>query len=67
MARTPIHPGEILADELAALGVTPTELSRQLAVPPKRMTQIIQGQAGDRRRYGLAPRPLVSDKRAVLA
>ena len=43
MARTPIHPGEILADELAALGVTPTELSRQLAVPPKRMTQIIQG------------------------
>jgi len=43
MARTPIHPGDILADELAELGVTPTELSRQLAVPPNRITQIIQG------------------------
>ena len=43
MARTPIHPGEILADELSELGVTPTELSRQLAVPPNRITQIIQG------------------------
>jgi addiction module HigA family antidote len=43
MARTPIHPGEILADELAEIGVTPTELSRQIAVPPNRITQIIQG------------------------
>jgi len=43
MARTPIHPGEILADELAELGVTPTELSRQIAVPPNRITQIVQG------------------------
>ena len=30
MPRPAIHPGEILADELAELGVTPTELSRQL-------------------------------------
>lgn len=43
MARTPIHPGEMLADELAELGITPTELSRQLAVPANRITQIIQG------------------------
>jgi len=43
MARTPIHPGEILADELAELGVTATELSRQIAVPPNRITQIVQG------------------------
>lgn len=43
MARTPIHPGEILADELAELGITPTALARQLAVPPNRITQIIQG------------------------
>ena len=43
MSRTPIHPGEILAGELSELGVTPTELSRQLAVPPNRITQIIQG------------------------
>jgi plasmid maintenance system antidote protein VapI len=34
MARPAIHPGEILADELQGLGVTPTELSRQIAAPP---------------------------------
>jgi antitoxin HigA-1 len=43
MTRPAIHPGEILADELAELGITPTELSRQIAVPPNRVTQIIQG------------------------
>ncbi len=43
MTRPAIHPGEILADELEELGVTPTELSRQIAVPPNRMSQIIQG------------------------
>lgn len=43
MPRPAIHPGEILADELSELGVTPTELSRQLNVPPNRITQIVQG------------------------
>jgi addiction module HigA family antidote len=43
MARPAIHPGEILGDELAGLGVTPTELSRQLGVPANRITQIVQG------------------------
>lgn len=43
MARPAIHPGEILADELEEIGVTPTELARQLAVPPNRLSQIIQG------------------------
>ena len=43
MARTPIHPGEILADELDALGVRPTELSRQIRVPANRISQIING------------------------
>jgi addiction module HigA family antidote len=43
MARPAIHPGEILADELEELSVTPTELARQLKVPANRMTQIVQG------------------------
>jgi addiction module HigA family antidote len=43
MSRPAIHPGEILAEELAGLGVTPTELARQLKVPANRITQIIQG------------------------
>ena len=41
MTRPPIHPGEILADELEEIGITPTELARQLHVPPNRMSQII--------------------------
>src|SRR6202011_1197365 len=41
--RPAIHPGEILADELEELDVTPTELSRQNDVPPNRVPQIIQG------------------------
>jgi antitoxin HigA-1 len=43
MARPAIHPGEILADELSELEITPTELSRQICVPPNRISQIIQG------------------------
>lgn len=44
--RPAIHPGEILADELADLGVTATSLARQIKVPPNRLTQIIRGQRG---------------------
>ena len=43
MARPPIHPGEILADELRELGTTPAELARRIAVPANRITQIIHG------------------------
>jgi len=41
--RPAIHPGEVLADELEDIGISPTELSRQLAVPANRVSQIIQG------------------------
>lgn len=43
MARTPIHPGEILADELVELGMNATELARLIDVPPNRISQIIAG------------------------
>src|SRR3954453_2338083 len=43
MTRTPIHPGEILAEELNELGVSPAELSRQLAVPARQIQQIVSG------------------------
>ena len=43
MSRPAIHPGEILGEELAEIGVTPTELARQLRVPANRITQIVQG------------------------
>ncbi len=44
--RPPIHPGEILADELVELGVTPTELARQIEVPANRLSEIVRGRRG---------------------
>jgi antitoxin HigA-1 len=41
MARTPVHPGEILADELEEIGISAAELARTLAVPANRISQII--------------------------
>ena len=43
MAREAIHPGEFLIDELEEIGITPTELSRRIDVPPNRISQIIRG------------------------
>lgn len=43
MPSTPIHPGEILADELEELQMSAAELARAIHVPPNRLTQIIAG------------------------
>lgn len=43
MSRTPIHPGEILKEELEALCISATSLARQIQVPPNRITGIING------------------------
>ena len=43
MARPPIHPGEILADELEELQLSAAELGRTLHVPTNRITQILNG------------------------
>ena len=43
MAREPIHSGEFLADELAEIKITATELSRQIDVPANRISQIVRG------------------------
>jgi antitoxin HigA-1 len=39
----PIHPGEILADELEALDMTAAELARELHVPSNRLYQLVAG------------------------
>jgi antitoxin HigA-1 len=39
----PIHPGEILADELMELNKSPTELARELHVPANRISQLVAG------------------------
>lgn len=40
------QPGEVLAQRLEAIGVSPTELARQLGVLANRITQIINGKRG---------------------
>ena len=44
MALTAIHPGEHLAEELKALGMSAAELARKLDVPTNRITGILNGQ-----------------------
>ena len=43
MLRRAVHPGRILKEELAEIGVTPTEFARQIDVPANRVSQIING------------------------
>ncbi len=42
----PVHPGEILAEELEELGLSANALARALSVPPNRITAILRGQRG---------------------
>ena len=43
MTAPPVHPGFVLGQEIAALGVSPSELARQIAVPANRISQILSG------------------------
>lgn len=43
MARTAIHPGEHLAEQLRALDMSAAELPRSLRVATNRITQILRG------------------------
>ena len=41
MTRTPIHPGEILGDELEETGLTARKLADAIEVPPNRLYQLL--------------------------
>jgi addiction module HigA family antidote len=43
MARAPIHPGEILGDELQETGLTAKKLADVIEVPPNRLYQLLAG------------------------
>ena len=42
----PIHPGEILADELKEIGLTKNQFAKALHVPANRITAIVNGTRG---------------------
>lgn len=44
MPQIPIHPGEVLADDLKELGMSAAALARNLGVPTNRITEILNGQ-----------------------
>ena len=43
MTRTPIHPGEILGDELEETGLSAKKLADLIEVPPNRLYQVLAG------------------------
>ena len=42
----PVHPGEVLRDELDELGLSANALSKALGLPVNRVTMILNGQRG---------------------
>ena len=42
----PVHPGEILREELDAIGLSANALSQALGVPVNRITMILNGRRG---------------------
>lgn len=42
----PVHPGEILGEELEELGLSANALAKALGVPTNRITAILKGQRG---------------------
>ncbi|MES2562550.1 MAG: HigA family addiction module antitoxin [Pseudomonadota bacterium] len=44
MARSAIHPGEHLTEQLRELGMSAAELGRRLEVPTNRITGVLNGQ-----------------------
>ena len=44
MPQIPIHPGQVLADDLKELGMSAAALARNLGVPTNRVTEILNGQ-----------------------
>ncbi len=45
-AMPPVHPGEILKDELIELGLSANAFAKALGVPTNRITMILRGQRG---------------------
>ena len=43
MAREPVHPGEILREDLDAVGMSAADLARRIGVPADRIARILDG------------------------
>lgn len=43
---TPVHPGEVLQDELEEIGLTQTALAKHIGILPKTVNEICRGKRG---------------------
>jgi addiction module HigA family antidote len=43
---TPIHPGEVLKDEITEIGLTQSSLAKHIGVLPKTINEICRGKRG---------------------
>ncbi len=43
MAFDPVHPGDVLAEQIEALDITAAEAARALGIPHSRLSQILHG------------------------
>ena len=46
MHYTPVHPGEVLRDELDEVGLTQSSLAKHIGVLPKTINEICRGKRG---------------------
>lgn len=67
MARTPVHPGEHLAEQLRELGLSASEPWRQLGVPTNRITIDRRRTARGHRRHRAPARALLRHEHGILA
>ena len=66
-AMRPIHPGEVLREELTEIGMTASAFAQALHVPPNRITAILKGTRSITARYRAPILPLFRHHRRVLA
>jgi len=43
---TPVHPGDVLQDELEKIGITQSALARHIGIMPKTINEICRGKRG---------------------
>jgi hypothetical protein len=66
-AMAPVHPGEVLHEEIAARGLTAHALGLKPRAPANRLTEIINGKRGVSPDTSAAPQPPPRPWRRVLA
>ena len=63
----PVHPGEILREELEELGMSAKAIARELGVPQNRISDILRGRRGNYCRHSTPTGSLSQYDTAIVA